>query len=55
MAHNILSTYPDFSETLKTQVNATAFQLGAVIIQKGKPITLYFKKDNLMITTNDIQ
>ena len=34
-------TYPDFNETFKIHTNDSAFQLGAVISQKGKPITFY--------------
>ena len=33
MAHDTLLTYPDFNETFKTHTDASAFQLGAVIIQ----------------------
>ena len=32
-----LLTYPVFNETFKIHTNASAFQLGAVIIQKVKP------------------
>ena len=45
-----LSTYPDFNETFKIHTDASAFQLGAVIIQKGKPIAFYGRK-----LTNDQQ
>ena len=41
MACDNLLTYPDFNETFKIHTNASALQLGAVIIQKGKPIALY--------------
>ena len=41
LAHNTLLTYPDLNETLKIHTDANAFQLGAVISQKGKPITFY--------------
>ena len=44
MAHNTLSTNPDFNETFKSHTDASAFQLGAVIIQKGKPIASYGRK-----------
>ena len=37
-------TYPDFNETFKIHTDASAFQLGAVIIQKGKPIAFYSRK-----------
>ena len=36
-----LLTYPDFNETFEVHTNASAFQLGAVIIHKVKPINLY--------------
>ena len=41
LARNILLTYPDFNETFMTYTNASAFQLGAVISQKGKTIAFY--------------
>ena len=41
VAHDTLSTYPDYNETFKIYTNASAFQLGAVINQKGKPISSY--------------
>ena len=31
LAHDTLSTYPDFNETFKILTNASVFQLGAVI------------------------
>ena len=43
-ARNTLLTYPDFNETFKIHINASAFQLGSVIIQKGKPIAFYSRK-----------
>ena len=39
-----LLTYPDFNETFKARTNASAFQLGAVIRQKGKHIYFYIRK-----------
>ena len=44
VARNNLLTYPDFNVTLKIHTDASAFRLGAVIIQKGKPITFYGRK-----------
>ena len=38
---NALLTYPDFHETFKIRTGASVFQLGAIIIQKGKPIAFY--------------
>ena len=39
-----LLTYPGFNETFKIHTDASAFQLGAVISQKGKTITFYSRK-----------
>ena len=41
MAHDILLTCPYFSEIFKIHTNDSAFQLGAFISQKGKPIAFY--------------
>ena len=37
-------TYLDFNETFKITTNASALQLGAIIIQKYKPIAFYRRK-----------
>ena len=44
MARDNLLTYPYFNETFKIHTDASAFHLGAVIIQKGKPIAFYSRK-----------
>ena len=44
VAHNNLLTYPDFNETFKIHTDASVFQLGVVISQKGKPIAFYSRK-----------
>ena len=41
MSHDTLSTYLDFNETFKIHTDTSAFQSGAVIIQKGKHIAFY--------------
>ena len=41
MARDNLLTYPYFNEFFNIHTSASAFQLGAVISQKGKPITFY--------------
>ena len=46
MACNNLLTYPDFNETFKIHTDASAFQLGAVVSQKGKPIAFHIRKLN---------
>ena len=48
-----LLTNPYFNESFKIHANASASQLGAVIIQKGKPIGFYGK--GLTDAPNDIQ
>ena len=44
VARNTLLTYPDFNETFKIHTDTSAFQLGAVISQKGKHIAFYGRK-----------
>ena len=44
MARDTLLTYPNFHETFIIHTNASAFQLGAVISQKGKSTTFYIRK-----------
>ena len=44
VARDTLLTYPDFNETFKMHTDASAFQLGAVIIQKVKTISFYSRK-----------
>ena len=41
MTRGNLLTYPDFNENFKIHTDAENFKLGAVILQKGKPIALY--------------
>ena len=41
MARDTLLAYPDFNEEFKVHTDARKFQLGSVISQKGKPISLY--------------
>ena len=40
----LLLTLPDINETFKINTNASAFQLGSVVSQKGKPISFYIIK-----------
>ena len=44
VAQNTLSYYPDFNKTFRIHPDASDFQLGLVIIQKGTPITFYSRK-----------
>ena len=44
VARNNLLTYTDFNNFFKIHTNDSAFQLGAFITQKGKPIALYSRK-----------
>ena len=44
MDRDNLFTYLDFDEHFKIRINDSAFQLGAVISQKGKTIALYSRK-----------
>ena len=44
VACGTLLTYPDFNETFKIHTDASAFQLGSVIIHKCKQIDFYSRK-----------
>ena len=44
VARDTLLTCTDFNETFKINTNASAFQLGAVIRQKVKPIAFCSRK-----------
>ena len=41
MARDTLLTYPDFNENIKIHTNTSDLKLGAVILQKSKPIAFY--------------
>ena len=53
VAHDTLSTYPYFNETFQIHTDASAFQLGVFISQKGKPIVSI--AENLLIPNNGTQ
>ena len=44
MDRDILLIYLDFNENFKIYTDASDFKLGAVILQKGKPIAFYSRK-----------
>ena len=44
MACDTLLSYPNFEENFKIHTNDSAFQLGAVIIQKVKPTAFHSRK-----------
>ena len=44
VAGNTLLIYPDFNECFDIHSDASNFQLGTVIIQNGKPISLCIRK-----------
>ena len=44
VARDDFLTYPYFNEMFKIRTNASAFQLGAVISHKGKPIAFYNRR-----------
>ena len=41
VAHNTLLAYPDFNKRFEMYIDASDFQLGAVIIQEGEVIYFY--------------
>jgi RNase H-like domain found in reverse transcriptase len=46
IAREVMLAYPDFNEPFEIHTDASHYQLGAVISQKGKPIAFYNKKLN---------
>ena len=44
MARDTLLNYLDFNETFNIHIDASAFQLGVVVSQKGGPIAFYSRK-----------
>ena len=44
MACDTLLTYTDYYKAFKIHTDTSAFQLGTVISQKGKPINFYSRK-----------
>ena len=46
MARNNLLTYPYFNETYKIYTDDSAFQLGAVVSRKVKPVAFYSRTIN---------
>ena len=44
MARDIMFTYPDYSLPFEVYTNASSRQLGAVIVQKGRPIAFFSRK-----------
>ena len=46
IAREVMLAYPDFSKPFEIHTDASHYQLGAVISQKGKPIAFYSRKLN---------
>jgi hypothetical protein len=44
MARETIMVYPNFEIPFEVHTDASAFQLGAVISQNGKPIAFYSRK-----------
>jgi hypothetical protein len=44
MAANALAAYPDHNKQFDTYTDASDFQLGACIIQEGRPIAYFSQK-----------
>ena len=46
MAKEVMLAYPDYTQPFEIHTDASHYQLGAVISQKGKPIAFYSRKLN---------
>ena len=46
IAREVMLAYPDFTQPFQIHTDASHYQLGAVISQKGKPIAFYSRKLN---------
>ena len=46
IAEEVMLAYPDFLQPFEIHADASHYQLGAVISQKGKPIAFYSRKLN---------
>ena len=44
LAHGVVFTYPDFSKEFELYTDASARQLGAVIVQENRPIAFFSRK-----------
>ncbi len=44
MAANALAAYPDYNKQFKVYSDACDFQLGACIIQEGRPVAYFLQK-----------
>ena len=47
IGREVLLAYPDFNAPFEIHTDASKLQNGAVISQKGKPISFYFQKMNI--------
>ena len=46
LSREVLLAYPNFSKIFVIHLEASDYHIGTVIIQDGKPITIYFQKMN---------
>jgi hypothetical protein len=46
VAHDVMLAYPDFSKEFVIHMDASHTQLGAIILQDGKPIAFFSRKLN---------
>ena len=47
IGREVLLGYPDFNALFEIHTDASKLQIGAVVSQKGKPITFYSQKMNI--------
>ena len=46
ISREVLLAYPDFSKPFEIYTDASKYQIGAVVLQGGKPIAYYSRKLN---------
>ncbi len=44
LAANALAAYPDYNKWVDVYIDASDFQLGACIIQEGRPVAYFLRK-----------
>ena len=54
IAHDMVLVYPDFNEEFKKYADASPRQLGAVVVQRNRPVTFFSRKLSAAQQTNSV-